>query len=69
MDKHTRRKVFQIAFNAAILTGKLRELAPQHPDDTDAELVIPWSEIQELLDEYDNGVESAWKGSDRDANK
>ena len=67
MDKHTQRKVFQIAFRAAILTARLRELAPQHPDDTDSELVIPWSEIEELLDEYDNGVEAAWRGSDNAA--
>ena len=69
MDKHTQRKVFQIAFQAAILVGKIKDMAPQHPDDTDAELVIPWSELQELLSEYEEATEEAWRGSERAQNQ
>ena len=64
MDKHTQRKVFQIAFQAAILEQKIKELVPQHPDDIESELVVCWSEIEEILEEFNEKTQTAFRGGE-----
>ncbi len=52
IEKQVYNKIIKIAIAGTKLSEQLRALQAQHPDDVDEELVVAWSEIEELLVEH-----------------
>ncbi len=49
LDQQTYDRISRLAIAGAALAESLREVVGQHPSDCDSELVVPVSEIEELL--------------------
>ncbi len=54
ISKQIYDRIIGLAIAGTLLSEKLRELQAQHPDEVDEDLVIAWSDIEELLLEHHN---------------